>query len=217
MIKKISILKSNYIGVYARVWEDIAFLPASVEESVVTDFEQTLQVRVNKTFIDNSNLIGAHVVMNSNGLILPSIVAREEFSFDIDGRNILFLKNKINALGNDILANDTAAMIHKGFDVSARKKIQDALGVEVIKGTIGNISTVGSAGVVTQKGMLVTPEAKDEEIEFLSNFFKVPVKAGTANFGNTYVGSSVVANSKGIFVGKETTPIEIGRIDDVLS
>lgn len=217
MIKKISILMSNYIGVYARVWEDIAFLPANVEDSTVEEFEDILDVTVNKLYIDNSSLVGAHTVMNSNGVIFPSSVSKEDFDFDLDGRNVLFLKNKINALGNDIIANNKAAMIHKSFDNPARKKIEETLGVEVIKGTIGKISTVGSAAVVTERGMLVTPEAQEDEIEFLSNLFKVPVKSGTANYGNMYIGSSVVANSKGVLVGKETTPIEIGRIDDILS
>ena len=86
-----------------------------------------------------------------------------------------------------------------------------------MKGTIGGIKTVGSAATLTKKGMLVTPEATEDEMKSLSELFKVPVKEGTANFGNMYVGSSILANSKGVFVGKETTPIEIGRIDDILS
>ena len=86
-----------------------------------------------------------------------------------------------------------------------------------MKGTIGGIKTVGSASVLSAKGMLVTPDADEEEMKFLSDLFKVPVKSGTANFGNMYVGSSILANSKGVLVGKDTTPVEIGRIDDILS
>ncbi|EQD75670.1 translation initiation factor IF-6 [mine drainage metagenome] len=94
--------------------------------------------------------------------------------------------------------------------------ISDALGVEVLRQTIGGIKTVGSASIVTNKGMLVNPETNDEEIDQLSKFFKVPVKAGTANYGSIFVGSCMIANSKGALVGWDTTPIEIGRIDDVL-
>ncbi|AKA48444.1 translation initiation factor 6 [uncultured archaeon] len=217
MIKKISILKSNYIGVYARAWEDIAIVPLTIEDEVVSDFEEVLGVEVKKTLVNNSNLIGSMTVMNSNGIIVAQNGWEGGFEVEMPGRNTLYLKDKFNAVGNDIIANNHAALIHTGFNNTSRKKIEDTLGVEVLKGTIGGIKTVGSVGVVTQKGMLVAPEASEEEQEFLSKLFKVPVKAGTANFGNMYIGSSIIANSKGVLVGKDTTPIELGRIDDIFS
>ena len=217
MIKKISILKSNFIGVYARAWEDVVFLPGNVEDEVLQEVSDGLQAPVEKIFIDNANLIGSLMVLNSKGVIAPKIGSDLDFSKSLPDRNILFLKDRINAIGNGMITSDRAAMIHKSYTVSSQKKIEDALGVEVIKGTIGGIKTVGSAAVLTQKGMLVTPEADEDEIRSLSEFFKVPVKAGTANFGSMYVGASIVANSKGVLVGKDTTPIELGRIDDILS
>ncbi|MEM0157948.1 MAG: translation initiation factor IF-6 [Thermoplasmataceae archaeon] len=216
MIKKISILKSNFIGVYARAWEDIAFLPVMAEAEVIEQFRDHLGVDVRLTQISSSNLIGSLMVMNSNGLVVNQM-GDDAILGDMGNRNVLYLKDKVNAVGNDILANDRGAIIHRAFSASSKRKIEDALGVEVIKGSIGGIKTVGSAAVLTKKGLLVTPEATEDEIAFLSEFFKVPAKSGTANFGNIYIGSSVVANSKGIFVGRDTTPIEIGRIDDVLS
>lgn len=217
MIQKISILRSNFIGVYSKAWEDIAFLPSNVEDEVAEQIAEGLQVNVEKLLIDNSSLVGTFLALNSHGIVVSRNGTDHVFSSNIADRNVLFLKDKINAIGNDVIVNDHAAMIHKAFTASSQKKIEDALGVEVVKGTIGGIKTVGSAAVVTQKGMLVTPEATEEEVEQLSELFKVPVKVGTANFGNMYVGSSILANSKGVFVGKDTTPIETGRIDDILS
>lgn len=217
MIQKIAILRSNFIGVYAKAWEDIALLPSNVEDEIASQISEGLQVPVEKFLIDNSSLIGTFVALNSNGMVISRNGTDLNFSENISGRNILVLKDKINAIGNDVITNDHAAMIHKSFTASSQKKIEDALGVEVVKGTIGGIKTVGSAAILTSKGMLVTPEATEEEMRGLSDLFKVPVKEGTANFGNMYVGSSIIANSKGVFVGKETTPIETGRIDDILS
>jgi Translation initiation factor 6 (eIF-6) len=48
MIKKTSILRSNFIGVYSRVWEDIAFLPFNAEDFVEKDFEDILGVETRK-------------------------------------------------------------------------------------------------------------------------------------------------------------------------
>ncbi len=217
MIQKISILRSNFIGVYGRAWEDVVFLPGNVEDDVASQISEGLRVPVEKLFIDNSSLIGTFISLNSNGIVVSRNGSDNKFSDLLQGRNILVLKDKVNAIGNDVITNDKAAMIHRAFTASSQKKIEDALGVEVVKGTIGGIKTVGSAAVLTNKGMLVTPEATEDEMRGLSELFKVPVKEGTANFGNMYVGSSILANSKGVFVGKDTTPIEIGRIDDILS
>jgi translation initiation factor 6 len=65
--------------------------------------------------------------------------------------------------------------------------------------------------------MIVTPTVTEEEIAKLTDYFGVQAKPGTANFGSIYVGSSMVANSNGVLVGTKSTPIEIGRIDEVLS
>ncbi|KAA8922370.1 translation initiation factor IF-6 [Thermoplasma sp.] len=216
MIRKTSVLRSNFIGIYAKAWDDVAFITMMADEKTVADFQEVLQVDVRKISIDNSSLIGTMMVMNSNGLIVPYGSEITGLG-DLDGRNILQLKDKINAIGNDIIANDHGAIIHKSFSNRSRKEIEDTLGVETIRTTIGNILTVGSAGILTSKGMLVNPETDDDELEFLRDFFKVSVKSGTANFGSIYVGASIVANSKGVLVGKDTTPIEMDRIDDVLS
>ena len=217
MVIKLSVLRSDFIGVYLRVAEDIVFAPPSIEDESLEALVKELGVTPILTLVNQTNLVGSVTTINSNGMILP-------VSYDTDmipeipgNRNILFLKEKINAIGNDIVTNDHGAMVHKGFTQSAVKKIEDALGVEVVKGLIGEVKTVGSVSVVTSKGMIVTPDTTEEERKELSAFFKVPVKDATANFGSMYVGSSVVANSKGVVVGNSSTPIEIGRIDDALS
>ena len=217
MIKKISILRSNFIGIYAKAWEDVAFLPFNSEEESVKEAGETLGVPVIRILIDNSYLIGSMMAINSNGVIFPNNSVQIPDGDGVNGRNILYMEDKINAIGNDVLTNDRIALVHKSFSKTAIKKIEDCLGVEAIKGSIGGIKTVGTAAVLSSKGMIVTPGATEDEIKYLSELFKTQVKAGTANFGNIYVGASIIANSKGVLVGEDTTPIEIGRIDDVLA
>ncbi|MCL4480741.1 MAG: translation initiation factor IF-6 [Candidatus Thermoplasmatota archaeon] len=217
MIRKISILRNNFIGIYARIWEDVAYIPLNTEDQVVSDISETLGVKTIKVLIDNSYLIGSMMVLNSNGMLLPDNSLEYRDDHDENGRNVSIMKDKINAIGNDIIADDRVALVHKSFTKSSLKKIEDCLGVEAVKGSIGGIKTVGTAAVLSKKGMIVTPGATEEEIKFLSELFKTNVKAGTANFGSIYVGASILANSKGVLVGADTTPIELGRIDDVLS
>ncbi len=217
MIKKISVLKSDFIGIYVRVHEDIALLPKNIEEEAEVDITQALGVRPVKMFIENSYLVGSLSVMNSKGIIFPGTTEETVGSLDLGDRNVLFLKDKINAVGNDIVANDKCALVHKNFSSKSVREIRDALDVEVVKGSIGGIKTVGSVSVLTKKGMIVTPSSSEEDLKFLGDLFGVQVKQATANFGSMYIGSSVLANSRGILVGESTTPIEIGRIEDALS
>ena len=217
MIKKLSIFNSDFIGLYCRAWNDIAIVPKNIDSSAINDIEEALQVKAVMSTVDQSGMYGVFSVLNSTGIIINAGSNHDSVDFEYGDRNILFLNDSVNAVGNDIIANDHAAMVHKDFTNKSLKEIEDALGVETVRGEMGTFSTVGSCTVVTNKGMIVNPEVSDEQIEILADLFKVPVKVGTANFGSPMLGSSIIANSAGIIVGKSTTSIEIGIIDDVLS
>ncbi len=214
MIKKTSINGSPFVGVYASCNNNFAVLPnIEVNEDI---FKKTLNVETFKTTLGGSPLIGSLMVMNSNGAVVTNFASDEDVSFLFDKINVFFVEDKINAIGNDILANDKAALVHVDFDKETIKYIEDALDVEVVKGEIGGIKTVGSAAVVTNKGMLVHPNVKEEEIEFLKNLFGVPVYISTANYGSLYVGASIVANDYGAVVGDKTSNVEVDRIENAL-
>jgi translation initiation factor 6 len=217
MIKKLSLFDSDFVGLFIRAWDDLAIVPSNVDDSVLSEIQDVLQANVQKSSMDPSGMFGIFSVMNSTGVIISGIYGKKDVDFETGQRNVLFLKDNINAVGNDIIANDHGAMVHEEFTKKSIKQIEDVLGVETVQGSIGGFPTVGSSSVLTTKGMIVNPETSDEQIEILKDFFKVPVKLGTANFGSPMVGSSIIANKAGIIVGKSTTSIEITVIDDVLS
>ncbi len=217
MIKKLSLFESNYIGLYLRAWDDMAIGPSKLDKVQVEAIEECLKVDLKKSRMDDSGMYGIFSVMNSNGMILSGLYRKKDLDFDTGQRNVLFLKDMINAVGNDIVANDHGAMVHEDFSKKSVQAIEQTLGVETVQGTIGGFPTVGSGTVLTSKGMIVNPETTDDEMEILKDFFKVPVRLGTANFGSPMVGSSIVANMNGIMVGSDTTSIELNAIDDVLS
>jgi len=214
MIRKASIHGSPFVGVYASCNNDLVVLPQSFEGEKV--FADTLKVEVFKTTLGGSPLIGSLMVMNSKGAIITNFAEEEDVEFLFPRMNVLFIEDKINAVGNDILANDKAAMVHVDFDRETVKLIEEVLDVEVVKGTIGGIKTVGSAAVVTNKGMIVHPNVDDHEIEFLKDLFGVPVYITTANYGSLYLGASLVANDFGAVVGDRSSNVEIDRIENAL-
>ncbi|VVB87645.1 Translation initiation factor 6 [uncultured archaeon] len=106
--------------------------------------------------------------------------------------------------------------MHPDLSDKAVGAIEKALGVDVMRGTIGGLKTVGMAGVATNKGVLVHPKTSAREIAVLEELFHLPVDIGTVNFGSHLVGSGILANSKGYVAGEDTTGPEITRIEDAL-
>jgi translation initiation factor 6 len=88
--------------------------------------------------------------------------------------------------------------------------------VDVHRGTIAGLKTVGMAGTATNKGLLVNPKATAKELAFLEEIFDLPVDVGTTNYGTAMVGSGLLANSKGYVAGSKTTGYELGRIEGAL-
>jgi translation initiation factor 6 len=72
------------------------------------------------------------------------------------------------------------------------------------------------AAVVTNKGCLCHPKIDEEELQQLESLFHVKAMIGTVNHGFPMIGSGLVANDHGALIGKMTTGIEMGRIDEAL-
>ncbi len=216
MIAKLSLFGSPYIGVYIASNNFLAMVPGGTPADIKEKIKKVLKVEVFETLLGGSSLLGSLSVMNSYGAVITDFAEDNDVNFLFERMNVLFVKDKINAVGNDILANDKAALVHVDFDSKTVKMIEDVLDVEVVKGTIGGIKTVGSAAVVTNKGMLVHPETGENEIDFLKNLFRVPVYLTTANYGSKYLGASIVANDNGAVVGERSSAVEIDRVENGL-
>jgi translation initiation factor 6 len=217
MIQTTRIFNSPFLGVYLRTWENFTFVPKENDRSIVNLVSNYLKTEPVELTIGGSKLLGSLSVLNSNGVIFSNIVTDEEMKSLPDGLNVAVLKDNLNAVGNNILTNDKAALVHEHFTSESVRTIQDVLGVEVVKGRFKEVKTVGSSGLVTNSGMVIPPNMTDEEIEDLSRVFGVKGRVGTANFGSLYVGASVVSNSKGALIGEDSTTVEISNIEEALN
>jgi translation initiation factor 6 len=132
------------------------------------------------------------------------------------GKPVRRLPGKLNAVGNILLANDTAGLVHPELPDNIVKFITDTLKIDVMKGTIAGIKTVGMAGCVTNNGLLVSPGITEEEKAVLEKLFGFEPVVGSVNFGSRMVGSGILANTKGYLAGGETSGYELGRISTAL-
>jgi len=209
------------IGLFSRTSDKFCIVGNFVMDKSKQKMEEFLGADVFKTTIANTDLVGIFCAMNSNGILLPNIVNKRELDFfkrlkKQYGVNVAILPSRFTAIGNLIAANDNGAIISDVFSKAIKRKIEDCLGVQAEYSTVAKQIVVGSLSVVTNKGCLLHRDADEDEIKKVEEILKVKTDIGTANFGSPFVGSAVIANSKGAVVGEQTTGPEVVRIAETL-
>jgi len=207
---------SPYVGVYLKAGERGAVLPPTVPAATAREVERLLGVPVLRTTIADTEIVGALMVMNSHGIITDEQTDDEEVAVLEKLAPVVRLRSRQNAIGNNILANDSGALVHPEFGDEAVERIGRALGVPALRGTIAGLGTVGMAGIATTRGVVVHPRTTPKEAEVIEGLLGVPLHRSTANFGVPVVGACLVANSRAFITGRPTTPVEIVHLQEGL-
>ena len=216
MERRLNISGSPVLGVFATCTDELVFIPQDTPDETVKKLEESLGVMAVRTSVGGSSIVGSLICGNTNGIIAAGFILDREIRRIRKYTKAARLSGELNAAGNLILANDTAALVHPDLSDKAVGVIEKTLGVNARKGTVAGLKTVGMAATATRKGILVHPKATSIEMSALEELFNLPVEIGTVNFGSPLVGSGLLANSKGYVAGEETTGPEITRIEDAL-
>ena len=195
--------------------EQFVVVGPEVPRSTARLMAEALGVTLVETTVAGASVVGSLIVMNSNGAVVSGLAESSEVK-RMGLPRLALIGHRLNAAGNNILCNDSGALVHPGYDDDAVRDVSKALGVPAERGTVAGVRTVGSAAVATNKGVLCHPYARDDEIRILRDLLKVPVMTTTANYGTAQIGACLVANSRGAIIGSRTTPIEMGRIEEGL-
>lgn len=205
------------IGVFAAANESFAFTSADASPEFVRALEEALGVKTVKTTVAGAHVIGSLMAMNSNCAVVSGLTDEREMEVISEHIPVYRLDDSLNAAGNNILVNDHGAIVSPEYGHAVAKPLSDALGVEVVSSSIAGCNTVGSVCRATNRGCVCHIDASDEEVQLIKDVLKVEEVVRTSvNHGSRMVGAGVVANSKGAVVGDETTPIEMGKIEDGL-
>lgn len=214
-MKLLAVHGNPLIGLYAKVSDNFAVVGVS-DENLQSYLREILGVEVISSTIGGSELVGAMVVVNSRGVVVSSSITSKELEKIRRKVEVKVVDTPMTCLGNNFCVNDKGGISHPDMDSEIVEEVSDFLGVEIAHGTLGGIKTVGMAGVITNKGGIVHPNATEWELKKIVKLMGVEALKGTANFGNDMVGSSILANSKGYLVGRDTTGLELGIIDEAL-
>ena len=214
--RRLNISGSPVLGVFAACTEELVFVPHDASDETLKELEESLGVIALRSSVSGSAIMGSLLRGNSNGIMVAGFILDKEMRAIRKHIKAARLTEELNAAGNLILANDTAALVHPDLSDKSIGTIKKTLDVDVRRGTIGGLKTVGMAGIATNKGVLVHPKSSPTEIGIIEELFALPVDIGTVNFGSPLVGSGLLANSKGYVAGEDTTGPEISRIEDTL-
>jgi len=213
-------LRANFsgdpnIGLYGFATDDYCLLGYEPKK-LINKIKTTIKTDIKTSTITGTELVGIFTSGNKNGLVLTKIVEKEELRklkklFDL---NFTVVKPRETAIGNLVLCNDRGCLISERLK-KFKKKISDTLGCEVETGTVANLEIVGSAAIASNVGCLCHREATEDEMKKIEELLKVKVDIGTVGYGNPFVKSGLIVNSKGVLFSEETTGPELGRIEEV--
>ncbi|MHA1589922.1 MAG: translation initiation factor IF-6 [Candidatus Njordarchaeales archaeon] len=210
------------IGAYGLATDKFAIFGEGFRPKILEQAKEVLNVPIYIVNIMDEPIVGILLASNSNGVLVPPQVSDEEIKLlrsllDVPVERLSF-RTYENALGNILLVNDKAALIHEDImskNKHAKKIIEDVLDVEVVSYKFSFV-TIGSVVGANNRGALAHPLMTDDELRFISETLKVRVGKGTVNLGSPYIRSGMILNSFGFLVGLKTTGLEMHRAYEIL-
>jgi len=204
------------VGIFSTVTEKIGLFPKDTPSEQLKNIQEMLGIETIKTNIANSSLMGVLCVGNSHGFIVSEIAEPHEIKELISAGLRVKKIPSIAAVGNLIEVNDSFGICSRIFPRELKREIEEFLKIPILDETIAGSDLIGSCMVLTNKGFLTNPEIQEKEFNSIKKFLKLNGMATTANYGDNFVGNSIVANSKGAIVGEQTSGFELIRIDEGL-
>ena len=188
------------IGVFARAFDEVAFVPIDCPEEFKTKIAERLDVDVVETFIQGSSVIGLLLTGNSNGFVVSGLIQDSELDLLQEYNDVLLLGEEMNAAGNVILANDSFALVHPDMSSEMRRIVGEFLKVPTIPISFAGVGTVGMTCAISNNGILLPAKSSPEEIANLESQIPVadfPVGTGSVNMGSNLIGAGMIINNKG--------------------
>jgi translation initiation factor 6 len=210
-IFKYDVYRSPNVGIYTKCNDSFVFIPNGFAITKAKNLSTFLKTDHIYTSIANTRLLGPLMVINNSGLLLPRNCFEEEIAHlkKTTGLNVDVLDTKHTAIGNLICANDKGAIMSPLIPTEYVKKVEDVLGVEVIRRRIAGYHQTGAMAVATSNGGIIHPSTEEEDINIISQVLGVDLEPATINGGSPYLSSGILANNRSLVVGGLTNGPEL--------
>tara|TARA_B100001105_G_scaffold232276_1_gene205495 strand:- start:54 stop:731 length:678 start_codon:yes stop_codon:yes gene_type:complete len=215
------LFNSPYSGVFCATNDSLTFIPPGIPSDDMEAISEALGTRIEVVTIGGSSVLGTLIAMNSKGILVSNLITTmesdkiEAIASDI-GLNFGVLSERSNAIGNNFLINDRGGFCNERLTPRSKTSAEEILEIKIESRSFNRMDTLGMIGCVTNKGGLCHPEISDEEKGIMEKVLGVPVMEGTVNFGMPLVGAGVISSTNGAVCGRQSTGVELGRVEEAL-
>jgi len=211
-----TVKSSPYVGVFASTTDEICLIPHSILPKEHKQLETELDTKTLKVNLGGTSLLGVLARGIGKKIAITGIAEKQEINIlEKEGLEIMVLEDYSSA-GNLIAMNKNGGIVSPLIADKNVKKLETFFDIKFHKIGIAGLDVPGSCVTVTNKGFICHPNTSEEEFTKLEKIFKVKGMATTSNYGDLFVSNSVVANTKGVIAGANTSGIELGKIDEGL-
>jgi translation initiation factor 6 len=215
------LFNSPYSGVFCTTNDVLTLVPPGIPKDDLESISEALGTKVEVITIGGSRVVGTLVAMNSKGILVSNLATSreakklEKIISNID-LQLGILPERSNAIGNNFLVNDNGGFCNERLSAKTKELAENVLGIDITSKSLNNMDTLGMIGCVTNKGGLCHPDTSAQEREIMEKVLGVSIMEGTVNFGMPLVGAGIVASSQGAVCGRQSTGVELGRVEEAL-
>ena len=215
------LFNSPYSGVFCATNDLVTLVPPGIPEDDMEAISEALGTKVEVITIGGSSVLGTLIAMNNKGVLVSNLITSleleklEEITATLT-LNLGVLSERSNAIGNNFLLNDSGGFCNERLSKQSKAEAEKIFEVAITSQSLNEMDTLGMIGCVNTKGGLCHPEISDNEKEVMEKVLKVPVMEGTVNFGMPLVGAGIISSSKGAICGRQSTGVELGRVEEAL-
>ena len=216
------LFNSPYAGVFCSTNDNLTLVPPGIPADDMEAISEALGTKLEIITLGGSRVLGTLIAMNNSGILVSNIVTDlelEKFEKISKTYKIDFgvLPDRSNAIGNNFLVNDSGGFSNERLGKRAKDKAEEILKIKLVSQSINDMDTLGMIGCITNKGGLCHPDISSSEKSAMEKVFDIKLMEGTVNFGLPLVGAGIVANSNGAVCGRQSTGVELGRMEEALS
>ena len=215
------LFNSPYSGVFCATNDLVTLVPPGIPDDDMEAISEALGTKVEVITIGGCSVLGTLIAMNNKGILVSNLITTleleklEEITAALD-LNLGVLSERSNAIGNNFLLNDSGGFCNERLSKQSKVESEKIFEVDITSQSLNGMDTLGMIGCANTKGGLCHPEISDNEKEVMEKVLKVPVMEGTVNFGMPLVGAGSISSSKGAICGRQSTGVELGRVEEAL-
>ncbi|MCH7902326.1 translation initiation factor IF-6 [archaeon] len=207
---------SPYVGIFCSLTEELGIVPQASLPKEIKLLEKELDINIVKTNLGQTSLTGILSTGIKKKIVVSNITENDEIKkLEKEGIEIMVLEG-LTSTGNLIAVNKNGGIVSPLIKEKPVKDLGDFFKVKLEKMRIADNEVPGASITVTNKGFICHPNISEKDFSKLEKVFGVKGMATTANYGDLFVGNSVIANTNGVMVGSLTSGIELGKIDEGL-